>query len=191
MMSARKAIIVAAPSGSGKTTIVKYLLKKIPQLQFSISATSRKRRGGETDKQDYYFLSKKEMIDRIEKGDFVEWEEVYSGSLYGTLKSEVERIWADGKVIIFDVDVKGAIQLKKYFKEGGLSIFIKVQNISELEQRLKARGTENIESLKKRIEKVESEMVYQSNFDVVVTNDVLETAKQETEEIVKNFINQI
>jgi guanylate kinase len=190
-MSARKAIIVAAPSGSGKTTIVKYLLKRIPQLQFSISATSRKRRGGETDKQDYYFLSKKEMIDRIEKGDFVEWEEVYSGSLYGTLKSEVERIWADGKVIIFDVDVKGAIQLKKYFKEEGLSIFIKVQNISELEQRLKARGTENIESLKKRIEKVESEMVYQSNFDVVVTNDVLETAKQETEEIVKNFINQI
>lgn len=191
MMSARKAIIVAAPSGSGKTTIVKYLLKRIPQLQFSISATSRERRGGETDKQDYYFLSKKEMMDRIEKGDFVEWEEVYSGSLYGTLKSEVERIWADGKVIIFDVDVKGAIQLKKYFKEEGLSIFIKVQNISELEQRLKARGTENIESLKKRIEKVESEMVYQSYFDVVVTNDVLETAKQETEEIVKNFINQI
>ncbi len=190
-MSARKAIIVAAPSGSGKTTIVKYLLKRIPQLQFSISATSRERRGGETDKQDYYFLSKKEMIDRIEKGDFVEWEEVYSGSLYGTLKSEVERIWAHGKVIIFDVDVKGAIQLKKYFKEEGLSIFIKVQNISELEQRLKARGTENIESLKKRIEKVESEMVYQSYFDVVVTNDVLETAKQETEEIVKNFINQI
>jgi guanylate kinase len=190
-MSARKAIIVAAPSGSGKTTIVKYLLKRIPQLKFSISATSRKRRGGETDKQDYYFLSKKEMIDRIEKGDFVEWEEVYSGSLYGTLKSEVERIWADGKVIIFDVDVKGAIQLKKYFKEEGLSIFLKVQNISELEQRLKARGTENIESLKKRIEKVESEMVYQSYFDVVVTNDVLETAKQETEEIVKNFINQI
>ncbi|MGD9328419.1 MAG: guanylate kinase [Cyclobacteriaceae bacterium] len=190
-MSARKAIIVAAPSGSGKTTIVKYLLKRIPQLQFSISATSRERRGGETDKQDYYFLSKKEMMDRIEKGDFVEWEEVYSGSLYGTLKSEVERIWADGKVIIFDVDVKGAIQLKKYFKEEGLSIFIKVQNISELEQRLKARGTENIESLKKRIEKVESEMVYQSYFDVVVNNDVLETAKQETEEIVKNFINQI
>lgn len=189
-MSAKKAIIVAAPSGSGKTTIVKYLLSRIPQLKFSISATSRKKRDGETDKKDYYFLSSEEMTKRIIQGDFVEWEEVYSGSFYGTLKSEVERIWADGNVIIFDVDVKGAIQLKNYFKKDGLSIFIKVQDISELEQRLKARGTEDIESLKKRIEKVESEMKYQSDFDVVVTNDVLETAKQETEEIVKKFIKQ-
>ncbi len=190
-MSAKKAIIVAAPSGSGKTTIVKYLLNRIPQLQFSISATSRKSREGETDKRDYYFLSKEEMMDRINNGDFVEWEEVYSGTLYGTLKSEVERIWADGKVIIFDVDVKGAIQLKKYFKEDGLSIFIRVQDISELEQRLKARGTEDNESLKERIEKVESEMGYQSNFDVVITNDVLQIAKQETEEIVKKFLKKI
>jgi guanylate kinase len=190
-MSSKKAIIVAAPSGSGKTTIVKYLLKRIPQLRFSISATSREKRERETDNQDYYFMDKDEMTGRIEKGDFVEWEEVYSGSFYGTLKSEVERIWADGNVIIFDVDVKGAIQLKKYFKKDGLSIFIRVQDISELEQRLKARGTEDIESLRKRIEKVESEMEYQSNFDVVVTNDVLEIAKRETEEIVKNFIKQI
>ncbi len=160
-------------------------------MQFSISATSRKRREGETDKQDYYFLSKEEMMDRIQKGDFVEWEEVYSGTLYGTLKSEVERIWADGNVIIFDVDVKGAIQLKNYFREDGLSIFIKVKDISELEQRLKTRGTEDTESLKKRIEKVESEMGYQSEFDVVVTNDILEIAKQETEGIVKKFIKQI
>ena len=130
------------------------------------------------------------MIERIKKGDFVEWEEVYSGSLYGTLKSEVERIWADGDVIIFDVDVKGAINLKEYFKNDGLSIFIRVKDVSELEQRLKARGSEDFESLRKRIEKVESEMGYQSSFDVVVTNDVLEIAKQETEEIVKNFIKQ-
>ena len=190
-MSAKKAIIVAAPSGSGKTTIVKHLLKNIPQLRFSISATSRKRRRGETDTRDYYFLNKDEMIDRIRKGDFVEWEEVYSGSLYGTLKSEVDRIWAEGNVIIFDVDVKGAINLKDYFKENGLSIFIKVKDIPELENRLIARGTEDKESLRKRIEKVESELNYQTDFDVVVTNDVLEMAKQEAEEIVKNFINQI
>lgn len=189
-MSNNKAIIVAAPSGSGKTTIVKHLLNRIPQLKFSISATSRKRRAGETDKLDYYFLRKDEMIERIKKGDFVEWEEVYSGSLYGTLKSEVDRIWAAGDAIIFDVDVVGAINLKKYFKKDGLSIFIRVKDISELEQRLIARGSEDNESLRKRIEKVESEMTYQSNFDVVVTNDILEVAKQETEEIVKNFINQ-
>ena len=190
MMSSKKAIIVAAPSGSGKTTIVKHLLNRFPQLKFSISATSRKRRANETDQKDYYFLNKEKMIEMIKKGDFVEWEEVYSGSLYGTLKSEVDRIWADGNVIIFDVDVKGAINLKEYFKKDGLSIFIRVKNIAELEQRLIARGSEDNESLKNRIEKVEAEMGYQSEFDVVVTNDILEIAQQEAEEIVKNFINQ-
>lgn len=189
-MSNKKAIIVAAPSGSGKTTIVKHLLNRIPQLKFSISATSREKREEETDQQDYYFLNEDEMIEKIKRGDFVEWEEVYSGSLYGTLKSEVERIWAEGNVIIFDVDVKGAINLKEYFKKDGLSIFIRVKDISELEQRLIARGSEDKESLRKRIEKVESEMAYQSDFDVVVTNDILETAVQETEKIIKNFINQ-
>lgn len=189
-MPNNKAIIVAAPSGSGKTTIVKYLLKRIPQLRFSISATSRVKRAGETDKLDYYFLSKEEMKAKIKKDDFVEWEEVYSGSLYGTLKSEVEKIWADGDTIIFDVDVKGAINLKEYFKDQGLSIFIRVRDIALLEERLKARGTEDDESLRSRIEKVESEMGYQSKFDVVVTNDILKTAKQETERIVRNFIKQ-
>lgn len=189
-MSNKKAIIVAAPSGSGKTTIVKHLLKTVPQLKFSISATSRDKRPREKDNLDYYFLSKDKMIDKIKNGDFIEWEEVYSGSFYGTLKSEVERIWADGNTIIFDVDVIGAINLKEYFKEQGLSIFIRVKDIAVLEQRLKARGTEDNESLKKRIEKVESEMEYQSKFDVVVTNDILEVAKQETEQIVKNFINK-
>lgn len=189
-MSNKKAIIVAAPSGSGKTTIVKHLLKRIPQLKFSISATSRSKRARETDKKDYYFLTKDEMTERVRNGDFVEWEEVYSGSLYGTLKSEVERIWSDGDTIIFDVDVKGAINLKEYFRNQGLSIFISVKDIDDLEKRLRKRGTEDNESLKKRIEKVESEMVYQSKFDVVVTNDILEIAKQETEEIVRNFIKQ-
>jgi len=189
-MSTKKAIIVAAPSGSGKTTIVKHLLKTFPQLKFSISVTSRDKRPREKDKLDYYFLSKDEMIDKIKNGDFIEWEEVYTGSIYGTLKSEVERIWADGNTIIFDVDVIGAINLKEYFKDQGLSIFIRVKDIAVLEQRLKARGTEDNESLTKRIEKVESEMEYQSKFDVVVTNDILEVAKQETEQIVKNFINK-
>jgi len=189
-MSNKKAIIVAAPSGSGKTTIVKHLLKRIPQLKFSISATSRSKRARETDKLDYYFLTKDEMTDRIRKGDFVEWEEVYAGSFYGTLKSEVERIWSDGDTIIFDVDVKGAVSLKEYFKNQGLSIFIRVKDIVDLEKRLRKRGTEDNESLKKRIEKVESEMVYQSKFDVVVTNYILEIAKQETEQIVRNFIKQ-
>jgi guanylate kinase len=189
-MSSRKAIIVAAPSGSGKTTLVKHLLKAIPQLKFSISATSRDKRPGEKDKLDYYFLKKDQMTEKIKNGDFVEWEEVYSGSLYGTLKSEVERIWAEGNTIIFDVDVIGAINLKKYFKDQGLSIFIRVKDIAVLEKRLKARGTEDNENLKRRIAKVESEMEYQSRFDVVVTNDILEVAKKETEQIVRNFINQ-
>ena len=189
-MSTKKAIIVAAPSGSGKTTIVKHLLKTFPQLKFSISVTSRDKRPREKDKLDYYFLSKDEMIDKIKNGDFIEWEEVYTGSIYGTLKSEVERIWADGNTIIFDVDVIGALNLKEYFKDQGLSIFIQVKDIAVLEQRLKSRGTEDNESLTKRIEKVESEMEYQSKFDVVVTNDILEVAKQETEQIVKNFINK-
>jgi len=189
-MSNKKAIIVAAPSGSGKTTIVKHLLKRIPQLKFSISATSRSKRAGETDKLDYYFLTKDEMTERIRNGDFVEWEEVYSGSFYGTLKSEVERIWSDGNTIIFDVDVIGAINLKKYFKNQGLSIFIRVKDIADLEKRLRERGTEDNESLKKRIEKVELEMAYQSKFDEVVTNDILETANQKTEEIVRDFIKQ-
>lgn len=189
-MSNRKAIIVAAPSGSGKTTIVKHLLKAIPQLKFSISATSRKKRPGEKDKLDYYFLSKDEMIEKIKHGEFIEWEEVYTESLYGTLKSEVERIWSGGYTIIFDVDVIGAINLKEYFKDQGLAIFIRVKDIAILEQRLKARGTEDNESLKKRIEKVESEMEYQSKFDVVVTNEILDVAKREAEQIVRNFINQ-
>jgi len=189
-MSSRKAIIVAAPSGSGKTTLVKHLLKAIPQLKFSISATSRDKRPGEKDKLDYYFLKKDQMTEKIKNGDFIEWEEVYSGSLYGTLKSEVERIWAEGNTIIFDVDVIGAINLKKYCKDQGLSIFIRVKDIAVLEQRLKARGTEDNENLKRRVAKVESEMEYQSKFDVVVTNDILEVAKKETEQIVRNFINQ-
>ena len=189
-MPSRKAIIVAAPSGSGKTTLVKHLLKAIPQLKFSISATSRDKRPGEKDKMDYYFLKKDQMIDKIKNGDFIEWEEVYSGALYGTLKSEVESIWAEGNTIIFDVDVIGALNLKEYFKDQGLSIFIRVKDIAVLEQRLKARGTEDNENLKKRIAKVESEMQYQSKFDVVVTNDILEVTKKETEQIVRNFINQ-
>jgi len=189
-MHNKKAIIIAAPSGAGKTTIVKHLLKTIPKLKFSISATSRKKREGEQDAQDYYFLPAREIREKIQKGEFVEWEEVYSGTYYGTLKSEVERIWADGNVIIFDVDVKGALNLKKYFKDNGLTIFIQVRNPGDLEARLRQRGTEDEASLKKRIEKAKAEMEFRNQFDEVIVNDMLETAQQEAVEIVNNFINR-
>ena len=161
-----KLIVFSAPSGSGKTTIVRHLLNQVElNLDFSISATSRPSRGKEVHGKDYYFISPEEFRKHIEKDEFVEWEEVYDGNFYGTLKSEIDRIWKTGRHVIFDVDVKGAINLKEYFKGDGLSIFIRVKSISELEQRLKERGTEDIESLKKRIEKVESEMEYQSSFE--------------------------
>jgi guanylate kinase len=188
-MSGEKVIIVSAPSGSGKTTIVKYLLKKIPKLKFSISATSREKRKGERDKSDYYFIGTEDFLAKIKNDEFVEWEEVYNGSLYGTLKSEVERIWAEGNCIIFDVDVQGGINLKKYFKDKGLSLFIRVRDVSELEKRLKLRGTETNESLQSRIEKASSEMKYEDYFDRIVINDKLENAKKEAEQIVNTFLN--
>jgi len=188
-MSDKKAIIISAPSGSGKTTIVKYVLQKIPQLKFSISATSREKRNNEVDKLDYYFLSIEEFKEKIKNDAFAEWVEVYNGSLYGTLKSEVSRIWNEGYVIIFDVDVKGAINLKKYFKDQGLSIFIRVRDINELEARLRLRGTETAENLQNRIDKAKSEIKFDSHFDTIVFNDNLEIAQKETEQILRTFLN--
>ena len=184
-----KLIVFSAPSGSGKTTIVKHLLKQEAlNLAFSISATSREKRGDEIDGKDYYFLSTENFKKHIKRSDFLEWEEVYSNMFYGTLIEEVERLWAEGKVIIFDVDVKGALALKSHFKENGLAIFVAPPSIETLEERLRSRGTENEESLNKRVSKAASEMEFQSKFDVTVINDNLEDSCHKSLNLVREFI---
>lgn len=185
----RKVIIFSAPSGSGKSTIIGHLLKRVPGLEFSISATSRKPRQGEQDGKDYYFLTKDDFKQRVAEDKFVEWVEVYQGTCYGTLKSEIERIWDKGNTVIFDVDVLGGVSLKKIFGQKALSIFIQPPSIEVLEQRLQNRGTETEESLRKRIERAEMELQYSNQLDVVVVNDNLDNAINETETIVNNFLN--
>lgn len=182
-----KAFIFSAPSGSGKTTIVKNLLQDLPGLAFSISATTREPRSNEKNGTDYHFLSVEQFKKSISNNEFIEWEEVYPDIFYGTLKSEVERIWQKGKSVIFDVDVKGGISLKKYFGEKALSFFIKVPSTAELAKRLKSRGTDSTESIAKRIEKAEYEMGFQNHFDVVVTNDILHTAISTCKRSIGNF----
>ncbi|NOU19532.1 MAG: guanylate kinase [Bacteroidales bacterium] len=184
-----KLLILSAPSGSGKTTIVKHLLKVLPNLEFSISACSRPKRNGEVDGKDYYFLSVDEFMRRISNNEFIEWEEVYEGSFYGTLKSEIERIWAKNNVVVFDVDVKGGINLKKQFGNNALSIFVKPPSIEALKQRLESRGTESIESLNKRVGKAAEEMTYSNQFDKILINDCLDRSSKEAEDVVKAFIN--
>lgn len=187
-MSSSKAIIISAPSGSGKTTIVRHLLEAIPKLRFSVSATSRPPRKGEKHGHHYYFLSRSEFEAHIDAGDFVEWEEVYDGIYYGTLKSEIERIWSEGDHVIFDVDVKGGLNLKTYFGEAALSVFITVRDLEELEKRLRGRGTESGESLQKRIEKASYEMSFKDRFDRIVLNEKLGKAVEETVNLVNSFI---
>ncbi|MFY0625204.1 MAG: guanylate kinase [Reichenbachiella sp.] len=184
-----KAIIFSAPSGSGKTTIVNNLLQKLPQLSFSISAASRQPRKGEKDGISYHFLSVKEFKQKISQDDFVEWEEVYEGNFYGTLKSEINRIWEAGNHVIFDVDVKGGVSLKKYFGDDALAIFVKVPDIKTLETRLNKRGSETPESLKGRIEKAEYEFTFESEFDHSIMNVDLEKSLSESIEIVRKFIS--
>lgn len=184
-----KVIIFSAPSGSGKTTLVKHCLEKFPELAFSISCTTRQIRGAEKNGVDYYFVSPEEFRQKISENAFVEFEEVYTDKYYGTLKSEVERIWNDGKVVIFDVDVKGGIALKKYFGEKALSIFIMPPSIDELERRLIARNTDDAETIKTRVEKAEHEMTFQNQFDKIVVNSDLDVAKKEIESLVENFVN--
>ncbi len=179
-----KLIIFSAPSGSGKTTIVKQLLANNPNLGFSISACTRDKRGrSEQDGQDYYFLTPDEFRKKIDEDAFVEWEEVYPGAYYGTLKSEIERIWASGKHVIFDVDVKGGLALKNYYKERALAIFVKVPSLEILEDRLRIRCTESEESLSKRIFKMKFEWAFQDKFDVVLVNDQLEEAVMEAQRL--------
>ncbi|MCQ9636071.1 guanylate kinase [Chryseobacterium sp. WG23] len=185
-----KVIIFSAPSGSGKTTLVKYSLETFPELKFSISCTTRQPRGSEVHAVDYHFLTPDQFREKIAKGAFVEYEEVYTDKYYGTLKSEVEKIWNQGKVVIFDVDVKGGISLKKYFGEKALSIFIEPPSIEELERRLISRNTDDAETIKTRVAKAEEEMSYAKDFDKIVINSDLDQAKIEIESLIKSFIER-
>lgn len=185
---AGKAIIFSAPSGSGKTTIVKHLLENNPDLGFSISASTRDKRGRkEQDGKDYYFLSPEEFKKKIDNDEFIEWEEVYEGNYYGTLKSEIQRIWYAGKDVIFDVDVKGGLALKKYFGENALAVFVKVPSLEILEERLVARGTESHASLSQRLFKANFEMTFADKFDVVLVNEKLEKSLAEAQRLYDDF----
>lgn len=185
-----KLIIFSAPSGSGKTTIVKHLLAENNNLGFSISACTRDRRGrSEQNGQDYYFLTPEDFKQKIDNHEFVEWEEVYVGAFYGTLKSEIERVWASGKHVLFDVDVKGGLKLKEYYGDKALAVFVKVPDEETLRQRLIGRGSETEESLSKRLFKVHFEMSFQNEFDVILVNDDLETSLQKAQKLVNDFVN--
>ena len=184
-----KLIVFSAPSGSGKTTIVRHLLKqKELNLEFSISATSRERRGGEVDGKDYYFLSFEDFKKKIKNDEFLEWEEVYRDNFYGTLKSEVERIWNMGKHVIFDIDVSGGLRIKRKYPEQTLAIFVKPPSIDELKIRLKKRETESADKINMRIAKASAELATAPLFDVIVVNDDLENALKESYTLVSNFL---
>lgn len=187
---AGKAIIFSAPSGSGKTTIVKHLLATNRDLGFSISASTRDRRGRtEQHGKDYYFLTPQDFKERIDRDEFIEWEEVYPGNYYGTLKSEIERIWAAGKNVIFDVDVKGGVNLKKYFGNKALAVFVKVPSIEVLRERLTSRGTESPEAISARLFKAEFEMSFQDQFDVVLINVTKEQTLADAQKLYDQFKN--
>ena len=187
-MAKGKTIIFCAPSGSGKTTLVKHLLATNENLGFSISACTRDKRGrNEEHGKDYYFLSIDEFKSKIKEKAFIEWEEVYPGGYYGTLKSEIDRLWDQGKNVIFDVDVKGGLKLKEYFGDDALAIFVKVPSMEELEKRLINRGTESEESLSKRLYKVQFEMAFQDQFDVVLLNDDLEKSFVKAQKLYDDF----
>jgi len=184
-----KMIIISAPSGAGKTTIVKSILHEFPQLAFSVSATTRSMRAGEQNGKDYYFLTSLEFKKRMDEHSFIEYEQVYEGLLYGTLKSEVDRIWAEKKVVIFDVDVKGGMNIKQQYPKESCSIFIKPPSIEELERRLRGRGTDDEQTIKMRMDRASEELTYESMFDVVIVNDLLDEAIIKTKMAVQNFIN--
>ena len=183
-------IIFSAPSGAGKTTIVHALTERFPRLEFSISATSRQPRHNEQHGRDYYFLSAEEFRKACEEERFVEWEEVYAGTRYGTLKSEMERIWRKGNIILFDVDVMGGIRLKSIFGANALSIFVMPPSVAALRERLTGRGTDSPETIEKRIAKAEQEISYADRFDYVVINDDLQQAIAEVETLVAKFIKE-
>jgi guanylate kinase len=184
-----KLIIITAPSGAGKTSITRYLLKKYPNLAFSISAATREPRGNEKNGVDYYFMSMPEFQEKIQHNEFVEWEMVYEGKYYGTLRSEIERIWSEGKTPMLDIDVKGAIHVQQQFPENSLSIFVQPPSVDELRKRLESRGTDTRENIETRVSKASYELSFNHSFDVVVVNEHLEQACKETEEAIHAFLN--
>lgn len=184
-----KLIIFSAPSGAGKTTIVQYLLSIFPEISFSISCTTRPKRENEIDGKDYYFLTEEQFQEKIKNNEFIEYEEVYKGRYYGTLHSEIERLWNQGKHVIFDIDVRGGLNLKKQFKDRALAIFIAPPSLKDLEERLKNRNTENLESLLTRIQKADEELSFAKDFDAVIINDNLEKAQNKAKTLVKNFLD--
>jgi len=183
-----KLIIFSAPSGAGKTTIVHYLLSRLPDLEFSISATTRVKRGGEEDGKDYYFISKEDFLHKIAQKEFIEFEEVYRDTFHGTLRSEMERIWQKGKHIIFDIDVEGGLHLKKKYGSRALAIFVQPPSFDVLVDRLTSRGTDKPEKLAERIGKAKKELTYANKFDVILNNDALDTACREVEQLVARFL---
>lgn len=184
-----KLFVFSAPSGSGKTTIVQHLLEqKELNLDFSISATSRPKRGKEIEGKDYHFISQEQFEEHIKKDDFVEWEEVYDNNFYGTLKSEIERIWNLGKHVVFDIDVVGGLRIKEKFPNKTLAIFVQPPSIEEMEKRLRNRKTDSEEKIRERVAKAERELRFAKDFDVVLINDDLETAQKEAEILVADFI---
>ena len=183
-----KLIVVAAPSGAGKTTVVKHLLQHLPQLAFSVSAATRDKRANEKDGVDYYFMSPDDFKKKIEADEFVEWEMVYEGKYYGTLKSELQRIWNENKHVIFDVDVVGGLHIKEKYPTETLAIFIKPPDILTLAQRLQNRNTEDEKSLQERMDKAEHEISHAPHFDVTILNDNLEITLAEAEILVKEFL---
>jgi len=185
-----KLLIFSAPSGAGKTTIVHHLLTKFPELEFSISATTRERRGDEVHEKDYYFISKEEFLHRIAKKQFVEFEEVYSGTFYGTLREEIERIWKRGKTVIFDIDVEGGLHLKRKYQDQALAIFVQPPSLEVLKQRLTGRGTDSNEKLQERFAKAEKELNYAPKFDVILKNFDLGVACKEAEQMVSDFLSK-
>jgi guanylate kinase len=184
----QKLIIITAPSGAGKTSVTKYLLEKIPQLAFSVSATTRKPRSNEKDRADYYFITENNFHTKIHQGDFIEWEMVYEGKYYGTFKSELQRIWNDNKIPLLDIDVKGAIHVHEQFDSNCLTIFIEPPSVDELKKRLQLRGTESLESLQTRLNKAVFELSFKHQFNKIIINDDLEKACKESEAAVKEFL---
>ena len=184
-----KLIIFSAPSGSGKTTIIKHLLNKDFNLEFSISACNRNPRGTEEHGKDYYFLGTDDFQQKIKNNEFIEWEEVYTQRYYGTLKNEVTRIWQKGNTVLFDVDVVGGVNIKKQYGDKALSIFVMPPSVEELRKRLTGRGTDNSDEIEKRLAKAEEEMKYASKFDYIILNDNLDNAKKEAEDILSEFLN--
>ena len=191
-MKKGKMLIVSAPSGSGKSTIVQWLMKEHPELRlyFSISCTSRAPRGTEQNGVEYFFISPEEFRDRIAKNEFLEYEEVYHDRFYGTLKQQVERQREQGQNVVFDVDVKGGVNIKKHYGDEALSLFIQPPSVAELRKRLEGRGTDSVEAIEERLAKAEYEMTFASQFDHVIVNDDLQAAKQETLSVVMDFLNQ-